>query len=240
MNQNVVLTFSENFTDNKLKLFHFPPEILDLILQQNSDFEIKGEKDGNAFFITKEKTFRIVKYETSNCLLLKNEDSIEGEVDCHFEIEEISPDLSSIVELLKQNYFTENGENSTPSETKNRKNSSFSFQDLQNRVVASEKEIKQKLESIGAFEVEGYWRLIDPKWTESTLDLLLLLIHEKGWNLKELSKKEILKELKNENPQVLDQCFSIYGKHLNEDLKEIHFEKIAKFRAHQLFSQKNV
>jgi hypothetical protein len=106
MNQNV-LTFSENFTDNKLKLFHFPQEILDLILNQNSDFEIKGEKDGNAFFITKEKTFKIVKYETSNCLLLRNEDVIEGEVDCHFEIEEISPDLSSIVELLKQNYFSE-------------------------------------------------------------------------------------------------------------------------------------
>jgi hypothetical protein len=126
------------------------------------------------------------------------------------------------------------------SETKIRKNSTFSFQDLQNKVIASEKEIKQKLESIGAFEIQGCWRLIDPKWIESTLDILLLLIHEKSWNFKELSKKEILKELKNENAQVLDQCFSIYGSHLNEDLKEIHFDKIAKFRAHQLFSQKNV
>ena len=109
MKEQKILKFDENFEENNLKLFHFPDYILNQILKKEINFEIKGEKEnGNAYFITKEKTFKIVKYETSNCLLLKNELNIEGESDCHFEIEEIQPDTSSIQNLLKENYLKEN------------------------------------------------------------------------------------------------------------------------------------
>eukprot|EP01080_Neovahlkampfia_damariscottae_P005160 gene5160-8766_t len=226
-----ILKFDSNFTQNNLKLFHFPEDILDEILTKNINFEIKGEKEGTAYFITKNKTFKIVKYETSNCLLLKNEQNIEGESDCHFEIEQIIPDLSLIFNLLKDNYYQE-------IENKNKKN--YTFKNLKDLLIASENEILEKLKEIGCIELKssGHWKLIDPKWIESALDILLLLIHEKGWNLKKLSFSKIKEELKNENEIILNQIFSIYGNHLSDDLKEISFEKISIFRSNQLFENK--
>lgn len=64
-------------------------------------------------------------------------------------------------------------------------------------VQASEEEIYDYLNYIEAYQINGYWRLLDAKFQNDLVEQAVNLIEEKSWSPKKIPINEFYDELKH-------------------------------------------
>ncbi|RNA13137.1 Sister chromatid cohesion, partial [Brachionus plicatilis] len=126
------------------------------------------------------------------------------------------------------------------------KNSTFSFKvaeisnpllitsNLSHSGKTSEEEVYNYLNFIQAFQIDGYWRLLDFKYSNQIMDNIVKMIEEKCWMFDKIPVKDIYQELDSiYDISILNQ-FVMYFFSRNEDDSNyfsIRKEKIVHFYA---------
>ena len=167
--------------------------------------------------------------------------TIRARVSCHFELSPFTPShLLRLKKLLSQNFYEgpddseypsasqdaeanddsdnisdssrkNQGENKKPRSEK-RKKAFYNLSDLNRLVQASEREIVAGLEKIGAIEIDGYWRLIHPKYLEEILNLVSLLCIAKRWPVSAVPLAQVLEEISPQyDPSVVRHFFKTFS-----------------------------
>jgi len=192
---------------------------------------IKGDAKRPATLCTNEKTYSITKVETSNTVVLMEGASLEGAVECYYEITETIPrDLDQLYTLLSRAYYPQEKKKTSEKE---REQKFYSTEDLVQFVQASEREIRDSLRELEAFEVNGQWRVAEPSYADEIIELIMLLIVEKGW--KQIPREECEEELKNYDATVVNHILRTLSSECNDSTYKLDLNKIAIARAKSLF-----
>lgn len=98
----------------------------------------------------------------------------------------------------------------------------YSIEDLVNQVQASSGQIKAALESMQAVEIEGFWRIVDEKFMQGLLEVILLSAVQHDWNLKLLPEPEVVQTIRNDgySSRITKHCLACYGKEVETNVQE--------------------
>lgn len=121
------------------------------------------------------------------------------------------------------------------------------FEDLGFIIQASDKELLAGLQHIGAIEIDGCWRLLDPVYSAAITDHILDLIPIHEWPLDALPIRQIEENVEGEKLAsrllarhcLLQMCENGSEEAKGEDTVRLSAKKVSLFRALQLFSLKN-
>lgn len=106
---------------------------------------------------------------------------------------------------------------------------------LVERIQASETELLAGLRDLGALEINGRWRVLAVEYFERVLDLVLALCVEKDWPISKVPASVCVEELDHLPGDVVRHCVASQGVMDGDGVCAFEPEKIALFRAKQLF-----
>ncbi|KAA0049092.1 sister chromatid cohesion protein DCC1 [Cucumis melo var. makuwa] len=219
-----------------LVLLEVDEKLLEEVLHQR--VSIRGQPEEDAVFCTKSKTYGIKYVGTSNSVLLippsGRSEYYKNELDSHqtdnskevapvikvapgiMELHEIAPRIDKLKLLLSEEpySFADEWENEAADKYEKRM---YSWDDLINKVQASDDELKAGLQALSAVEIDGYWRIVDEKYMDSMLQMLLHNRILNDWSLDALDEDVIMKVMKMDGfPEKLVQhCLHVYGDKLD-------------------------
>ncbi|KAL6066898.1 Sister chromatid cohesion protein DCC1 [Balamuthia mandrillaris] len=263
------LTFSPDFSGNngKFKVVEVTPEILDEIRKGDGSVCIKGLPSEEAVLCTKTKTYSIRHLDSTNTMLLLPAESpvVSGSFNGHFELSPILPKLHALSQLLMQEASitqeeveeTEEEEDADGMElvveAKGKKG--YTWEQLQDRVQASDAELEEALYNMGAIqwrgrrgEGEGRWRVLAQDYDDAITELLLTTIRSHDWPLSHVPLEECVAEGESIYPAIFVEhclkCLTLGGLKAAEKEKEkerttmlsLDPERICQFRARQILS----
>lgn len=98
----------------------------------------------------------------------------------------------------------------------------YSMDDLVSQVQASHGQIKAALKSMQAVEIEGFWRVVDEKFMQGLLEVILLSAVQHDWNLKSLSEPQVVETIRKDgySPRIIKHCLACYGKEVDTNAQE--------------------
>ena len=98
----------------------------------------------------------------------------------------------------------------------------YSLDELVSRVQASHAQIIAGLQSLQAVEIGNYWRVVDGRFLQGLLDVLLLTAIQHDWDLKLLQELEVIKTVRNDgySPHIIRHCLACYGDRVDADAQE--------------------
>jgi len=236
-----VVTFAENLQGENVKLVEVPKDIADGFLAGES-LVIRGEESDNSVVCSQSKTYEIKEAETSNSLLmcphLRFPDSlaregsqgrqlawttVTGLTFKYFELQEIRPKTRKLREILMENPYSEDSA----------RNNHYgpTFQELLNRVQASESELRTALIELQCIELDYMWYILDQDYQMKVLSMILRFFEENSWSLDRVQKAETVTELSNLAPaELLGQLFDIYCMpQEGGEWYKLHREKVSRF-----------
>jgi len=188
------LSYSTQWMKEDYKLLELNKELLENI-QQGDQLVIRGDHNDETVLCSKNKTYELRAADTSNTLLLVPEllapgsstvdDVTEADtklvdravLSCfstYYEVRLIQPRLERLKVILHNNSYS----NSSDEDSKEK----YTTQQLLGLIQASEEELKRGLNKLGAFEIEGFWRVLDTNYKEKAFSQILALIEEKSWD----------------------------------------------------------
>lgn len=204
---------------------------------------LRGEQSEDAVLCTQSKTYSIKFVGTSNSVFLippvdnltLYENSEDGnKKDNHksivavikvapgnMELVEVAPRLDKLKLLLLESPYSsreelefEGLEEMDRSITKRM----YRWDDLVDKVQASENELRSGLQAFSAVEIDGYWRLVDEKYMGT---ILIMLLHNSvlnDWSLDALNEDEVVSTLVSDGfPFKLSQhCLHVFGSKVDE------------------------
>ncbi|KAG0480821.1 hypothetical protein HPP92_011417 [Vanilla planifolia] len=89
----------------------------------------------------------------------------------------------------------------------------YSWNDLVQLIQASEEELRTALKSLSALEIDGYWRILDDKSMDDTLDMILrnAVLHD--WPLSALKEDSVLSVLEADGfpGTIVSHCLGTHG-----------------------------
>lgn len=186
--------------NDEYKLLELDEDKLDYLLDGNS-LVIRGSETDNAICCTHDSTFSFKVAEISNPLLVSsdlvlsanhNAGASNSEIvfmtNSYFTLTKEKPKLMKIKNLLEMNLYSGKAYEQNDSQK-------FTISDFLDIIQASEAEIYVYLNYIQAFQIDGYWRLLDFKFLNQILDNFLKVIDEKCWLLDKIPVKDIYQEL---------------------------------------------
>ncbi|KAF8379128.1 hypothetical protein HHK36_028557 [Tetracentron sinense] len=204
---------------------------------------VRGKPDEEAVLCTQSKTYALKFVGTSNSVFLippsnrselnLNSDEGNGTVDDkpvvapvikvapgNMEIVEVAPRIDKLKLLLSENPYRP--EEEVEMEEKKDKEGLFRWDDLVNRVQASDEELMTGLRALSAVEIDGYWRIVDEKYMDIVLSMLLHNSVLNGWSLNALRENEVVGVLvADEFPcRIALHCLEMYGSKMDEDMGE--------------------
>ncbi|GAX81990.1 hypothetical protein CEUSTIGMA_g9418.t1 [Chlamydomonas eustigma] len=94
------------------------------------------------------------------------------------------------------------------------------FRDLLERVQASEEELRAGLRSLGAIELNGSWRTVDPQYLGSLLELIISSCQQLGHSFIRVPATEVCESLREcgVNPAIAMHCLEAYGSPAGDDI----------------------
>ncbi|RUS77100.1 hypothetical protein EGW08_015137 [Elysia chlorotica] len=213
------LYFSEHLENDAIKLMELGGPLQNA-LKAGERVEIRGDAGDGAVVVTETQTFDVKEAETSNSMLMIASLSYgpdipsEGDqtiinrqvssiVHNYYELRLIKPRLAKLRALLSENPFR--GSECEGDELDIGKK--YTFSELQQRIQASDAEIRQGLAKMNACELKGFWRLLDFEHAATVLYHILQLCEERDWLqnginmsecvqvLEELFPKEVIKHM---------------------------------------------
>lgn len=176
---------------------------------------------------------------------------IQGMVTCHYELTLLNPSLNPLRDLL--NAVPYNGEEDEQELGMGREGSSqeyetkrgvFTTQRLREVIQASDSELYQNLEKINAVEIGGYWRLLHPDYDSKVFDAILDLVSEHQWATDAVSAAAVAEQLQTDFSETVSthvlRCYSLkQDPEDDKDIFRLDVNKVALFRAIQLFVERN-
>ncbi|CAH1365882.1 sister chromatid cohesion protein DCC1 isoform X1 [Tenebrio molitor] len=232
LHENDLLPTSQTvyFTQNKLysddyKLLELDQHLLEE-LKEGQTLYIKGDDDENAVLCSGTRTYDLSGAETSNSLLLVQDmhffDDLKDEKErsCkkitvsgifyeYLSVTSSKPHLKKLMDLLNKSVYK-----GPEREYEIKEENLFSYEDLNNTVQASEKELKEILRTLNVVTIKSKIRLLDVEYHFRALSYMLKLIEENSWNLDEIDYEETLTSLKDIVPEEI--LISLFDKYTEE------------------------
>ncbi|GJQ76444.1 hypothetical protein Trydic_g2157 [Trypoxylus dichotomus] len=245
-----MIYFTQDLHQNQYKLLELD-KYLEQVLKQGDCLYIKGDDEENAVLCTKSKTYDLLETETSNSLLLMNNlkfhDSLKNDsmrnvskttirTTFHDYLEVIpgKPRLKKLKELLKKAVYK-----GPENEYEINKNSLFTYDELLDKIQASEEEFVIALKALNTITIDNKLRILDFEYNFRILSYMLKLIDENSWQLDEVDYEETMNALSELIPtNVLNNLFDLYAEESKVidglQLYRYNEEKVCRFFAQVL------
>ncbi|XP_019854496.1 PREDICTED: sister chromatid cohesion protein DCC1-like [Amphimedon queenslandica] len=157
----------------------------------------------------------------------------------YFELRQCRPKLGKLKRLL--NELPYKGELQDRSEDKDGK-TRYTYNDLLDKVQASEEELKAGLKQLQACLVDGYWRVFHLDYRDQVFQSILTLLEEEDWSWKSIPLQETCQKLEElEPPFVLEHVLDCYGVAFTGDEGEKRYgleeDKVCQFCAELFLRQ---
>ncbi|KAH9602130.1 hypothetical protein KSS87_016587 [Heliosperma pusillum] len=249
-NSTISVAYHPDFgSHDELLLLEIDEKLLPDVLCER--VSLRGEPDEEAVFCTQSKTYAIKFVGNSNSVFLVPPSSLgEKFMDCednssdppaltsvlkvasgNLELLEVSPKLDKLRFLLSQNPFSY--EHATQmdfvSHSEDGKSGLYRWEDLIGRIQASDVELRLALEALDAIEINGYWRIVDDKYMDSILSMLLNNAIINDWPLDALPENEVVSKLESDDgfpAKLAIHCLRVYGNRVNDDNCDVHVWKL--------------
>ncbi|XAR63314.1 hypothetical protein NMG60_11023210 [Bertholletia excelsa] len=166
----------------------------------NERVTLRGQPDEDAVLCTATRTYAIKFVGTSNSVLLvppsdhpafcgNARDFDEKDVDKKL-VAPVIKVAPGTMELVENPYnFDEALKMDGLDHTDKNK---YTWDDLVSMVQASDEELRSGLQALSAVEIDGYWRIVDAKYMDGILNMLLHNSVLNEWSLKALNESEVI------------------------------------------------
>ncbi|KAI3896528.1 hypothetical protein MKW92_011097 [Papaver armeniacum] len=189
-------TYAIKYVGNSNSIFLIPPF-------ENSEFTDENGGKGDSF-----KAAQVLKLASGN-----------------MELVEIAPRLGKLKSLLMENPYRSEEDSVDPMEEEEYlergKMGLYRWEDLVAKVQASDEELRAELKALSAVEINGYWRIVDDKYIDVVLSMVLHNSVLFGWNLTSLNEDEILSVLESDgfSRRITLHILEVYGNKLDMDME---------------------
>ncbi|KAJ6314676.1 hypothetical protein OIU78_018203 [Salix suchowensis] len=141
--------------------------------------------------------------------LCENPQDFDGEVHGFAPVIKVAP---GNMELVEKWTFMEDVEKN--------KARLYSWDDLVGRVQASDEELRNGLWALSAVEIDGFWRIVDEKYMDMILRMLLHNSVLNDWSLDALQEDDVVSVLVSDGfPEKLaSHCLHVYGSKVDGDV----------------------
>ncbi|KAL3833011.1 hypothetical protein ACJIZ3_007747 [Penstemon smallii] len=219
-----------------LMLLELDEKLLPEVLHQR--VTLRGQPDEDAVLCTDTKTYAVKFVGTSNSVFLippsdndtqvsNNKDDGTMKVASVFkiapgcmELVEVAPKLDKLKWLLSQNpySFRETSEMDISEERDKTNIGLYRWDDLVDRLQASDEELRSGLKSLSALEIEGYWRILDDEYINSILSMLSNDIILNDWSIDALNEDEVVNVLETDGfpRNIAKHCLQVYSSKVEE------------------------
>jgi sister chromatid cohesion protein DCC1 len=234
------VTFTKDFTAHKVRLFEVDEDVL--AAMQAGQVVIKGVQEDEAHLCTLNKTYTLRMAESTNTLLVvqpttstSDTQHVYASVQNVFELRLSGPRLFQLQQRLSERLYRGADEESDI------RGAVYTRAQLSKLVQCSEEELQSGLQLVGAFCMNGYWRLLDPAYEARVMELLLSFAQEHGWPLDAVPLADILSvSVADVEPLVARHVLLRHGTLLPGELAvRLDPVKVALFRAEVLLRAKS-
>ncbi|XP_078170237.1 zinc ion binding protein [Carex rostrata] len=193
---------------------------------------IRGQTDEEAVLCTQSSTYAMKFVGTSNSLFLITNGESPNPSDLgpdplisvlklapgNIELVQTAPRLDKLRFLLLQRpYKLDEEEEDCGTE------GLYTWHDLISSIQASDEELREGLRSLSAMEINGFWRMVDPKSTNMVLTMVLtnLVLHDWLWDA--LVEEEVLSILDSDgfNSTVVKHCLETFGTKIENENQKV-------------------
>ncbi|XP_022897244.1 sister chromatid cohesion protein DCC1-like [Olea europaea var. sylvestris] len=216
---------------NDITLLEIDETLIPDILQQR--VTIRGQPDEDAVLCTQSKTYALKYVGTSNSVLLippsdkavKECNDITIPVAAVFkvapgimEVVEVAPKLDKLKFLLSQNPYSFDEASDMDISHERMNTGLYSWDNLVDEVQASNEELRSGLQALSAVEIYGYWRVLDDKYMDMILNILLHDVILNDWSFNALNEDEVLRALETDGfpCNIAMHCLKVYGNKVEE------------------------
>jgi len=195
----------------KYKLLEVTEEIL-CDLEIGGSVCIKGQPAEDAVLYIANTTNRVV-----------------SSLSAYYEMTKVVPRLNTLHHILAKCHYSGGEEGSEQQGDKK----FLTFHDISTLVQASDNELIQGLNSINAFELNGFWRVLAPSLIAEIVDSLLTNATIHGWSLSALDEQSVLSSMPEYDHKILLHLLTMYGTRTNTKW-QLDLKKLSIFRAKEL------
>lgn len=218
---------------NDLLLLELDEKLLPDVINQR--ISLRGQPQEDAVLCTQSKTYAIKFVGTSNSVFLvppPDQFAVdENQQDCNekgsdsnaphasvlkvapgtMELVEVAPRIDKLKLLLSENPYK------FDEDTEMYDTGLYRWDDLIDRVQASDEEMRSALRVISAVEIYGYWRIVDEKYMDGILNMLLNNTLLNDWSLNALDEDEVVGSLVKDGYSnvIAHHCLDVYGSKTN-------------------------
>ncbi|KAI3796723.1 hypothetical protein L1987_39402 [Smallanthus sonchifolius] len=215
-----------------LLLLELDEKLLPDVINQRVSF--RGESNEDAVLCTKSKTYAVKFVGTSNSVFLVPP-SDQFEVDGNppiasvikvapgtMELVEVAPKIDKLRTLLLENLYRYDEDDQMHD------SGLYQWNDLTDRVQASDEELKSALRVLSAVEINGYWRIVDDKYMDQVLKMLINNSILNDWSLSSLDENKVVESLVNEGYSrvIAHHCLEVYGSKTNGSVWELDKKRV--------------
>ncbi|CAA3022520.1 sister chromatid cohesion DCC1 [Olea europaea subsp. europaea] len=216
---------------NDITLLEIDETLIPDILQQR--VTIRGQPDEDAVLCTQSKTYALKYVGTSNSVLLipPSDKAVKECNDINIpvasvikvapgimEVVEVAPKLDKLKFLLSQNPYSFDEASDMDISHERMNTGLFSWDNLVDEVQASNEELRSGLQALSAVEIYGYWRVLDDKYMDMILNILLHDVILNDWSFNALNEDEVLRALETDGfpCNIAMHCLKVYGNKVEE------------------------
>ena len=154
------------------------------------------------------------------------------------ELVEVAPKLDKLKYLLLKNPYRSE-EDIEMEDLEEIERGLYKWDDLVDRIQASDYELRSGLQALSALEIDGYWRVVDEMYLDTLLRMLFHNILLNDWSLDALDQDNFVKvlELDGYPRQLAEHCLCVYGQKVNEDVDTSYIWKLDERKVCVLFAK---
>ncbi|KAI8572528.1 hypothetical protein RHMOL_Rhmol01G0206400 [Rhododendron molle] len=229
-----------------LILLELDEKLLPDVLQDR--VTLRGQPDEDAVLCTRSKTYAVKFVGTSNSVLLIP--PLDQSVSCGdtedydkkliapvfkvapgvMELVEVAPRIDKLKTLLSEHPypFDEVSVMEEPNEMENSNRGLYSWEDLIDKVQASDEELRSGLHSVSAVEIGGYWRIVDDNYMDGILNMLLHNSVLNDWSMNALNESDVVIVLQSDGfpREIAHHCLRVYGSKVNEGVMRLDEKRV--------------
>ncbi|RWR86078.1 Sister chromatid cohesion protein Dcc1 [Cinnamomum micranthum f. kanehirae] len=224
-NSSISVAYDPLFGSHEdLLLLEVDPNLLPHFL--NNRVTIRGQPNEEAVLCTPSTTFALKFISNSNSLFLipptttDRTDPVKSAsvlkiAPGNMELVQVAPKLDKLKTLLCQKPYRAEEEEDEDDEICGvaDRTGFYTWDDLVDRIQASDEELRGGLQAISAVEIDGYWRVVDE---ELVTGVLSMLVHDSvlfGWSLEALNEEDVVSSLEADgfSTKLAFHCLGMFG-----------------------------
>ncbi|KAF9625120.1 hypothetical protein IFM89_019209 [Coptis chinensis] len=224
-NSSISITYDTNFgPHDDIILLEIDDKLLPHVL--NNRVTIRGNVEEDAVLCTPSTTYALKFVGTTNSVFLippfgDVEASVASVIKVApgvMELVEVAPKLEKLKMLLKENQY--NGNEDFMEMGESCEIGLYRWDDLVERVQASDVELREGLRAFSAVEINGYWRVVEESFMGMVLNMLLHNSVLSGWSLDGLVENEVVGVLESDGflREIARLCLEMYGDKVEDEV----------------------